>query len=165
MTQIIIIAAHTLNNIIGKDGTMPWHLPEDLKFFKKTTLGSPMIMGRKTRESFGPNPLPNRPHLVVSRNQDYTAQGTDVFTSLDAALDYAKQHYPDKDIFIVGGGEIYAQTLGIADKLILSEIQSHIDGDRSFPEFDKAGYDVKVIVEYPDTNPPFIVKEYNKIKK
>lgn len=164
MTQIIIIAAHTLNNVIGKDGTMPWHLPEDLKFFKKTTLGCPMVMGRKTRESFGPRPLPNRPHLVVSRNEDYTAEGTDVFTSIPDAILHAKEYYPDKDIFIVGGGEIYKQTLQIADKLILSEIQSHIDGDRTFPIFDKDAYDVKVIAEYPDTHPPFIVKEYNKIK-
>lgn len=162
MTKIIIIAARTQNNVIGKDGTMPWHLPEDLKFFKKTTLGSPMIMGRKTRESFGARPLPNRPHLVVSRNQDYQAEGTDVFASIDDAIKYAQNHFPDKDIFIVGGGEIYQQTLALADELILSEIQADIEGDRFFPEFDVSNYDIQKGKAYEETNPPFIVTHYYK---
>jgi len=164
MTKIIMIAARTQNNVIGKDGTMPWHLPEDLKFFKKTTLGSPMIMGRKTRESFGPRSLPKRPHLVVSRNQDYQAEGTDVFASLDGAIKYAQDQFPDKDIFIVGGGEIYKQTLEFADELILSEIQASIEGDRFFPEFDMSHYDIQTVEEYKETNPPFIVKSYTKKK-
>ena len=162
MTDIVIIAAHTLNRVIGKDGTMPWHLPEDLKFFKKTTLGCPMIMGRKTRESFGAKPLPKRPHLVVSRNSDYVAEGTDVFASIDAAIAFAKENYNDKTIFIVGGGEIYKQTIAMADKLILSEIQAEIEGDRTFPEFDESGYDVQILEEHHDTNPAFIVKQYVK---
>jgi len=128
--KIILIAAHDPNLVIGKDGDLPWHYPEDLKFFKKTTMGHPLLMGRKVFESFHEKPLPGRESVVLSRSKSYNHVRT--FTSIDAALDYLSGH---DTVFIIGGGEIYKQTIDMADQLIITEIHQTYPGDTYFPEY------------------------------
>lgn len=132
--MICHIAALSKNRAIGKDGDLPWHIPEDLKFFKEKTLNHCVIMGRKTFESLK-KPLPNRTNVVVTKNPNWSAEGCEVFSSIDAALDFCKQKTPDKDIFIAGGGEIFKSTLNITDKLYLTLIDSEFEGDAFYPEW------------------------------
>ncbi len=130
----IIMAAKASNNIIGKDNTLVWHLPADLKFFKQTTKGHTLIMGRKTFESLA-NPLPHRDSWVVTRNKDYQREGITVFHSLENAIKAGEQKGLDS-VFILGGGEIYRQSMDIADKLIITEVHHEFEGDTYFPEID-----------------------------
>ena len=113
--MICHIAALSKNRVIGDKGDLPWRLPEDLKYFKATTLGHCLIMGRKTFESLG-RPLPKRTNVVVTRNSDWVAEGCHAFTSVNKALEFCKQQTPDQKIFIAGGGEIFKQTLDLADQ-------------------------------------------------
>ncbi|MCW2747123.1 MAG: diacylglycerol kinase [Nocardioidaceae bacterium] len=138
MTVSIVVAMGD-NGVIGLDGAMPWHLPEDLKHFKRVTLGHPMIMGRKTYESIG-RPLPGRTTIVVTRQASWSAEGVVVALSLDAAVGIARQL--DTDVFIVGGGEIYAHALasGLVDELIVSWVPGAPDGDTYFPRIDWDGW-------------------------
>lgn len=136
MPRLSIIAAVAANGIIGKDNRMPWHLPEDLKRFKALTMGHPMIMGRKTWESL-PGLLPGRPHIVVSRNADYRAEGATVVSSLDAAIAAAGD---SDEVFVIGGAELYAQALAAADRLQLTEIAADFVGDTRFPKYDRSAW-------------------------
>lgn len=120
------------NRVIGKDNEMPWHLPADLQHFRKTTLDKPIIMGRKTYESIG-RPLPKRHNIIISRNADYKVEGCDVVTSLDEALQRAGAV---DEVFIIGGGFLYAQTIDHADKLYLTFIDLDVDGDTHFPQYE-----------------------------
>lgn len=129
------MAAKAKNNVIGKDNDLVWHLPADFKFFKQTTMGHTLIMGRKTFESLG-NPLPNRNSWVVTRNEDYFAEGITTFHDLDGAIK-AAENSGLQTVFILGGGEIYRQSMDIADKLILTEIEEEFEGDTYFPDVDK----------------------------
>ncbi|TVQ00666.1 MAG: dihydrofolate reductase [Balneolaceae bacterium] len=128
--RLIIIAAHDPNLVIGKDGTLPWHYSEDLKFFKKTTMGSPLLMGRGVFEELNEKPLPGRLNVVLSRSKNYSHVPT--FSLIDTALQYLSDH--DK-VFIIGGGEIYRQTLDMADELVITEVKEEYDGDTFFPEY------------------------------
>lgn len=130
-----MIAAMDNQRIIGADNDMPWHLPDDLKFFKATTSGKTVVMGRKTFESIGSKPLPNRRNLVVSRNADFNAQGAEVFTSVNAALETCAD---DAEVVIMGGGQLYAQMLPLANKLYITQIETHVIGDTVFPEWNPA---------------------------
>ncbi|WP_159991770.1 dihydrofolate reductase [Pelistega ratti] len=132
--SINIIVAYNQKHIIGKDNTMPWHLPADLAYFKKTTMGYPVIMGRKTRESLG-RPLPGRLNIAITRDTHYQAEGTQIAHSLEEAIKLAQAE--NNTIFIIGGGEIYRQALAFADKVYATEIYSDIDGDTAFPILDK----------------------------
>ena len=129
--MITIIAALTKDNVIGKDNKLLWHLPDDLKNFKRLTTGNIIIMGRKTFESIS-RPLPNRHNIVISRSMQKQCN-IDVHSTIESALASAKQF--NKEIFIIGGAEIYKQTLKYADKMILSHVKMNIDGDAFFPEF------------------------------
>lgn len=131
--SLSIIAAMAKNRIIGLDNTLPWRIPEDLKHFKALTMGHHMIMGRKTFDSIG-KPLPGRTTVVVTRNRDKDIPGCIVAHSLKEAIAACQG---DDEVFIVGGAEIYAQALDLADTLHLTEIQQEIAGDAWFPEFDK----------------------------
>ncbi|MDZ7606128.1 MAG: dihydrofolate reductase [Cyclobacteriaceae bacterium] len=128
----IIMAAVSRNNVIGKDNDLVWHLPADLKFFKQTTLGQTLIMGRKTLESLA-NPLPKRETWVVTRNKNYSCEGATVFHSLESAIS-AGEHKALESVFILGGGDIYRQAIGLADKLIITEVHAEFEGDTRFPE-------------------------------
>lgn len=137
--KISMIAAMGQNRVIGKDNDIPWHLPDDFQFFKKTTEGHHVLMGRKNFESLPPRfkPLPNRPNVIITRNPDYRADGAQVVNSLEDALNIAEAN-GEKEAFIIGGGEIYKLGLAHADTIYLTEINGAFDGDTIFPEFDKS---------------------------
>lgn len=127
--------------VIGVDNTLPWRLSADLKRFKATTMGKPIIMGRKTWDSIG-RPLPGRLNIVISRNGDYPAQGAEVVTSLDAAIRRAQQE-PVDEIMIMGGANIYQQALSLVDKMYLTIIDLDISGDAWFPDYDSTAWHVQ----------------------
>ncbi len=127
-----MIAAMDKNRIIGSDNKMPWHLPDDLKFFKATTLGKTIIMGRKTFESIGSKSLPKRRNLVITRNANFVAKDAEVFSSIEESL---KTCQLEEEVVIVGGGQLYSQMLPLADKLYITLIDAEIVGDTQFPEW------------------------------
>ncbi len=132
MTQLTIIVATDAKHGIGIGNQLPWHLPEDLAHFKKTTSGHPIIMGRKTFESIG-RPLPNRQNIVVSRQQDWQHSGVDVVSSIQEAITLLD----GKQGFIIGGAQIYQQSIAFADQLIVTEIQAEFACDAFFPNIDE----------------------------
>ena len=137
MTILSMIVATADNNIIGKDNDMPWHLPADLAYFKKVTLGKPIIMGRKTYESIG-RPLPGRRNIVISRDEKYSANGIDTVTSVEQALalvDGSDGSDAVAEIMVIGGGAIYQHCLPNADRLYVTHIKAAIDGDTQFPDY------------------------------
>ena len=125
-----IIVAVAEKNVIGMDNQLIWHLPADLKYFKTLTMGSPIIMGRKTYESIG-KPLPGRTSIIITANIDYKAEGCIVVHSLESALDAAKS---SNEAFIIGGAEIYKQAIAVADKIYFTRVHAAFDGDVYFPE-------------------------------
>ena len=133
------IAALSKNKVIGSKGNLPWHLPKDLKYFKEKTLGHIIIMGRKTFESF-PKPLKNRLHVVVTTQKNYKVpEGVKVFNGIHPALKFCKTQtkYWDNEVFIIGGGEIYKQTLNKADRLYLTLIHREFEGDTRYPDYER----------------------------
>mgnify|MGYP000117916208 CR=1 FL=1 len=130
--EIFLIYARALNGTIGKDGTMPWHLSEDLKRFKALTMGHPMVMGRKTYESFG-RPLPGRRHIVMTRDPGWSGPQAEVVRSVGEALDLAMHGNDSGQIAIVGGAETYAQFLPLAHRVEVTEIQQDYHGDTHVP--------------------------------
>jgi dihydrofolate reductase len=134
--KIVLIAAFAQNRVVGIENRLPWHLPEDLKYFKRTTSGKAIIMGRKTYDSIG-RPLPNRTNIVITRNPDFTAPGIKVVASLEAAIELAKEvnYINDVDeVMIIGGASIYESALPIADRLYLTHVHAEVEGDAYFPE-------------------------------
>ncbi|NPA71797.1 MAG: type 3 dihydrofolate reductase [Gammaproteobacteria bacterium] len=130
--KIAMIAAMSKDRVIGLDNDMPWHLPDDLKFFKAKTTGKPVIMGRKTFESIGSRPLPNRPNVVISRNKALVIEGVQVFNSIEDALDAFQTA---EEVIIMGGGQLYKQMLPKADRLYLTLIDVTLEGDTLFPDW------------------------------
>ncbi len=131
MTTIVV--AMGKNNEIGADNSLLWHLPKDLKHFKEITSGHPVIMGRKTYESIG-KPLPNRTNIVVSRKKDWFEEGILIVGSIKEALKFAKKI--DENIFVIGGGNIYEQTIDLADKLEVTHVDASLNADTFFPKID-----------------------------
>jgi dihydrofolate reductase len=126
------------NQTIGIDNTLPWHLPNDLKYFKQVTMAKPIIMGRKTYESIG-RPLPGRTNIVITRQADYQAEGIVVVNSLQQALDKAEDISfvaGHEEVMVIGGAEIYQQALLQADRLYITHVHAEIDGDAFFPQVD-----------------------------
>lgn len=130
---ISLIAALAGNRAIGKDNKLLWHISEDLKRFKRLTSGHPVIMGRKTFESIG-KPLPNRTNIIITRDPGYTADGCVVVNSLEKAIEEAKK-VEAEELFIIGGAQIFNQSLPIADKLYLTLVEGDFDGDVFFPDY------------------------------
>jgi dihydrofolate reductase len=130
--MIILIAAVAENNALGKNNELLWHLPKDFKRFKEITSGHHIIMGRKTFESF-PKPLPNRTHVVITRQKDYVCEGCIVVQDLEKAIAACPKN---EDIFIIGGGEIYSQSIHLADQLDITRVHHSFDADVYFPEID-----------------------------
>jgi dihydrofolate reductase len=128
--KLVLIAAHDPNLIIGSNGSLPWHYSEDLKFFKKQTMGHPIVMGRVVFEELNEKPLPGRENIVLSRSRNYEHVKT--FQSIEAALHYLSD---EETVFIIGGGEIYRQTLPDADRLIITLIKKEYEGDTTFPDY------------------------------
>ncbi|BBP42916.1 type 3 dihydrofolate reductase [Thiosulfativibrio zosterae] len=133
--MISMIAAMDKNRVIGADNTMPWHLPDDLKFFKAKTLGKTVIMGRKTFESIGSKPLPGRRNCVISRNTAWQPVGVEVFSSVDAAINSCAD---EAEVVIMGGGQLYAQMLPLAHKLYITQIEAEVTGDTVFPVWESS---------------------------
>ena len=131
--SLSLIVATDRNNGIGINNTLPWRLPEDLAFFKRTTSGHAIIMGRKTFDSIG-RPLPNRRNIVVTRNPDWAHEGVERAGSLDEAVKLAG----DGEVFVIGGAQIYVDAIKVADKLIVTEIDANYDCDAFFPAIDPA---------------------------
>ncbi len=129
---ISFVAAAAENNVIGKNNQLPWHLPNDLKFFKNTTWAMPVIMGRKTYESFG-KPLRGRTNIVITSRPSWQAEGVIAVNNMDAAL-AAAADTDAKEVFIIGGGEIFRQSYPLADKIYLTRVHTSVDGDVFFPE-------------------------------
>ncbi len=132
--RIGLIAAIADNGVIGRDGDLPWRLPHDLKQFKARTLGKPMIMGRKTFESL-PKLLPGRLHIVVTRDESYTAEGAAVVHGLDQALARAAEEETD-EVFVIGGADLFAAALSRADFMVLTHVDAGVEGDTFFPAID-----------------------------
>ena len=131
--MLTLIAAAGENNALGKDNTLVWHLPDDFKRFKKLTSGHHIIMGRKTFDSF-PKPLPNRTHVVITRQDNFKKEGVLVVNSLEAAIELAED---DPQPFVIGGGEIYKMAIKLADKIELTRVHGSFEADIFFPDIDE----------------------------
>lgn len=140
MKDLILIAAVGESNELGKNGDLPWHLPDDFKYFKETTTGHPMIMGRKTFDTF-PRPLPRRKHIIISRNTGYTVDHENcvVVHSLEEALETVSD---SEKVFVIGGGEIYKQALPLATRIELTRVHGTFEADTYFPEIDETLWEV-----------------------
>lgn len=140
--RIVLVAAVAENGVIGRDNGMPWRLPGDLKHFKKTTLGKPMIMGRRTFETIG-KPLPGRPNIVLTRDANFRAEGVQVARNIDDALTLAEREASKlgaDEIAVIGGGEIYSQALPRAARIYLTEVHAAPDGMAHFPKLDRGAW-------------------------
>ena len=138
--KLSMIVAVAENGVIGRNNSLPWYLPNDLKYFKQTTMGKPVIMGRKTYESIG-KPLPGRTNIVITRQADYQPEGVKVVSSVEAARELAESVClidGQEEAMIMGGAEIYALALPHTDRLYLTEVHADVEGDAFFPEYDKS---------------------------
>lgn len=136
--RVVLIAAMAENRVIGVEGRLPWKLPEDLKRFKRLTMGHAIIMGRKTWDSLG-RPLPGRENVVVTRQKAFAAPGATVVHSLDEALAHVRAR-GETEAYVIGGGELYTQALPLADRLELTLVHGTFDGDTRFPEYDAGAW-------------------------
>lgn len=156
--SISIIAAIGRNNELGKNNDLVWHFHKDMVFFKETTIGSAVVMGRKTFESL-PKALPKRCNIVITNDKNYIAEGAEVCHSIQEALKLCEN---DK-VFIIGGGKIYQQLLPLADSLYLTEIDDEcVDADTYFPEFDRNEYNKEIIAEHEENGIKFRHIKYFK---
>jgi dihydrofolate reductase len=129
--RVSAVVAASDNNVIGKDGGLPWHVSSDLKLFKEITLGKPVIMGRRTWESLPRKPLPGRRNIVITRNPDYVAEGAEIVRSVDEALAVCAG---EPEVSIIGGGQVYEQAMSRTDRIYLTRIHLEVDGDTLLPD-------------------------------
>jgi len=139
MTHLSLIVAMDENRLIGNDNQLPWHLPADLAFFKRTTMGKPIIMGRKTFESIG-KALPGRRNIVITRDPDFTASGCEIVNSIDAALHCCAA---DEEVMLIGGASLYQQTIDQATRMYITRIHHRFEGDTWFPEFEHGDWKIE----------------------
>ncbi len=156
--EIIIIVAMAQNRVIGKNGKMPWHIPEELRLFKKTTMGHPMIMGRKTFESL-PGLLPGRRHIVLSRNKNYRPQGGEYAATLADALKLCGH---EEKVFLIGGAQIFEQGFRMATSILLTLLEREVEGDVTLPHFSDDDFVEVSRQHYPDSSEPFTVVVYQR---
>lgn len=133
MTKIAIIVAVAKDNVIGAGNTIPWYCPADLQYFKRTTLGSPVLMGRKTYQSLKIKPLPGRQNIIVTRDSSLIFEGCEVVSSIENGLQLVKD---EEKLFVIGGADIYQQCLNISDELYITYVDVKVKGDRYFPKVD-----------------------------
>lgn len=141
MSELALVVAVAENGVIGRDNQLPWRLSRDLQYFKRVTMGAPMIMGRKTFESIG-KPLPGRLSIVVTRQRDWAFDGVKVAHSLESAIGIAEQviaagEYEKDQVFVVGGAQLYEHAIQMSAKLYLTEVHAEVEGDTFFPRFDR----------------------------
>jgi dihydrofolate reductase len=159
--QISLIAAVARNGVIGKDLTLPWHYPEDLKFFRQTTQNKVIIMGRKTFASIKNAPLPNRTNIVLTRDTSYQAAGCRVVHSVDAALAAAREAKgDDQEVMIIGGADIYTLFLPLATRLYLTILNQDFAGDVFFPKISWESWKLTAETPYAE----FIIKVFERSK-
>lgn len=152
MNQISIVVAISENNAIGKDNQLLWHLPADLKHFKNITTGHTIIMGRKTYDSIG-KPLPNRRNIIITRQKDLNLEGVEVVNSLEEALSLSKD---EEEVFIIGGAEIYKQSIAVSHRIYLTRIHQEFEADAFFPELDDETWkEVEKVDHLPDEKNKF----------
>ncbi|MFN3607710.1 MAG: dihydrofolate reductase [Hyphomonas sp.] len=150
--KLCLIVAQARNRVIGAAGALPWRLKDDMAFFKSATMGAPIIMGRKTWESFPKRPLPGRENIVLTRDWDYDAAQARVYSSFPAAMNAARAiaaREGKEEAFVIGGAEIYALALPFADRIYLTEIDAEIDGDTFFPELDMRQWRADDVAAHP----------------
>lgn len=143
MPKLMIVVAMAENRVIGRDGGLPWHLPEDLKRFKAVTMGKPLVMGRRTWQSLPRKPLPGRPNLVVTRQEGFEAEGALVFADLHAALaeaDRLAMEMGVDEVCLIGGGSLYEQAFDKVDRIDLTEVRLSPDGDTLFPALEPSAW-------------------------
>jgi dihydrofolate reductase len=145
MKLLSIIVAKSKNDVIGNNGRLPWHLSEDLKRFKSITMGKPIIMGRVTYESIG-KPLPGRENIILTRRLNYLEKGITIIHSLDEALKSARD---SDEVIIIGGGEIYKEFLSRVNRLYITHVDLHVDGDAFFPKVDYSDWQVMNREDFP----------------
>ncbi|MET3876766.1 dihydrofolate reductase [Chitinophaga sp. OAE865] len=138
--RISIIVAASENNVIGINNMLPWRLPTDLKYFKSTTLGKPIVMGRKTFESLG-KPLPGRPNIVITRQQNFQPEGAYVVSSVEEGIEKAKSFGGD-ELFITGGSQIFEQAWPLVERIYLTRVYAVVHGDAFFPQLDGAEFEL-----------------------
>lgn len=138
--RLSLVVAASENNVIGKDNQLLWHLPNDLKFFKNTTWGMPVIMGRKTFESVG-KPLPGRTNIVITRQENWSADKVIVVKSMQEAIEQSSS-MDAREAYIIGGGEIYKQSMDIADRIYITRVHAELEGDTWFPEIDQNKFEL-----------------------
>lgn len=141
--KLCLVVAMAQNRVIGRDNQLPWRLPKDLAYFKQVTMNHPIVMGRKTFDSIG-RPLPGRENIVVTRQQNWSAEGAVVARSLEQALALARDLAKNKGlnkVMLIGGSELYTQSLELADRLYLTEVLANVEGDAYFPEFSREQWD------------------------
>jgi len=159
MPEFIIIVAIARNGVIGRNGLLPWHLPSDLKHFKKTTMDYPIVMGRKTFESIG-KPLPGRDNIVLTRDTSLSLPGCIVVHSIEDALDNCK----DKEkVFIIGGADIFNISLPFTDTIIVTALEREVDGDVYFDQIDPAIFKQTESAHY-NIEEPYSIIRYERIK-
>ncbi|MEE2566961.1 dihydrofolate reductase [Hyphobacterium marinum] len=144
--HIALVAARGKNGVIGREGDLPWRLKSDLAWFKQITFGKPVIMGRKTWDSLPNKPLPGRANIVVTRQQGFVADGALVCHSLEDAIQTARQRAKETgidEVSVIGGAQIYAEALPLADRLYLTEVDAAPDGEAVFPDIDEAAWTEK----------------------
>lgn len=144
--RVTLVAAVAQNGVIGRDGDLPWRLPDDLAHFKRITLDHPIVMGRRTWESL-PGVLPRRTHIVISRQVSYDAPGAEVAESLDDALKRAATR--DSETFVIGGADVFAAALPRADRLVITHVDADVEGEVRFPPVDWSGWRAVEEVRHP----------------
>lgn len=151
--MISLLVAMDQNRLIGRNNQLPWHLPEDLRYFKKTTMGHTIIMGRKTFESIG-KPLPGRENMVMSRNRNFQPEGCVVIHSWEPVMERNSRN-PDQEIFVIGGQRLFEQAIAFADRMYITEIDEQFEGDTFFPAFDPSEWQLisKTKGKKDDQNP------------
>jgi len=153
--RISAIVAAARGYVIGKDNIMPWHLPADLKYFKQTTWGKPLIMGRKTFESMGGKALPGRPHIVITRQTHWSAPEVEVVHQLPDAFEAAARYQPE-EVFVTGGAEIFREAWPYLQRIYFTRIDADIEGNRYFPDIDPADWQlIRVEQHKPDARNPY----------
>lgn len=158
--KVSLIAALSENNVIGKDNELPWHISADLRRFKELTTGHPIIMGRKTYESLPTKPLPNRTNIILSRDPEYDPPGAERHITMSSAFAKAKEMH--EEIFVIGGAEIYEQTLPLATRLYLTLVHQNVDGDAFFPSLPEGDFVEVAREEHADHDPPFTFLTYDR---
>jgi dihydrofolate reductase len=150
--SVVMVAAVAANRVIGRGGDIPWSLPEDLRHFRATTRGNTVLMGRRTYESIG-HPLPYRTNVVVTRDPGWAAEGVFVVHSVEEGVERAAAF--DGDVMVIGGGQVYADTMPLADRQVITEVHQSPAGDTYYPDFDRSQWRETRREPHPDGDPSF----------